>query len=103
MKVFRCLHCLIMSMQGPEEIRLGTGHLHNSCLSEPQVIRVQEHNRKIKKKINYMFIFTVLCLCSNFITAIQVEYVLNKPLINTTLSFLMCHVSKCILNVNECV
>ena len=36
MKVFRCLHVcsLIMFMQGPEEIRLGNGHLHNSCLSE---------------------------------------------------------------------
>ena len=61
MKAFRCLYVcsLIMFMQGPEEIRLGTGHLDNGYRNGPQVIRVQAHNRKIKKKINCMFILSV--------------------------------------------
>ena len=55
----RCLYVCSLIMQGPEEIRLGTRHLDNYYQREPQVIRGQEHNRKIKKKINYMFILIV--------------------------------------------
>ena len=49
-EVFRCLYVgsLIMFMQGPEDIRLGTRHLDKGYRNGSKVIRVQEHNRKIK-------------------------------------------------------